>query len=111
MSSDSTGMSEGRLSTSSVFSHVTSTYRYKHPPKPAVRGSPLRLVARDIVWRAVLPFRTRNIERGPWCSLLRAAVIRALLRARRISIVGDGGSRNQHDKGGRTYHDALHRIG
>jgi hypothetical protein len=67
-------------------------------------------VARDIVWRAVLTFGARDIERGPWCLLLCAAVIRALLRARWISIVCDGGSRNQHDKGGYIYHDALHRF-
>ena len=71
---------------------------------PQSGGSPLPLVARDIVWRAVFSFRARDIERGPWCLLLCAAVIRALLRARRISIVRDGGSRDQHDKGGRTYH-------
>ena len=64
-------------------------------------------MARDIVWRAVFSFRARDIERGPWCLLLCAAVIRALLRARRISIVRDGGSRDQHDKGGRTYHRII----
>ena len=74
---------------------------------PQSGGSPLRLVARDIVWRAVLSFRARDIERGPWCLLLCAAVIRTLLRARRISIVRDGGSRDQHDKGGRTYHRII----
>jgi hypothetical protein len=71
---------------------------------PQSGGSPLPLGARDIVWRAVFSFRARDIERGPWCLLLCAAVIRALLRARRISIVRDGGSRDQHDKGGRNYH-------
>jgi hypothetical protein len=71
---------------------------------PQSGGSLRPLVARDIVWRAVFSFRARDIERGPWCLLLCAAVIRALLRARRISIVRDGGSRDQHDKGGRTYH-------
>ena len=73
----------------------------------AGHGSPLLLGARDIVWRAVFSFRARDIERGPWCLLLCAAVIRALLRARRISIVRDGGSRDQHDKGGRTYHRII----
>ena len=64
-------------------------------------------MARDIVWRAVFSFRARDIERGPWCLLLCAAVIRALLRARRISFVRDGGSRDQHDKGGRIYHRII----
>jgi len=36
---------------------------------PAPRGSPLPLGARDIVWRAVLPFRARDIERGSWSLL------------------------------------------
>jgi len=67
----------------------------------------LPLVARDIVWRAVFSFRARDIERGPRCLLLCAAVIRALLRARRISFVRGGGSRDQHDKGGRTYHRII----
>jgi hypothetical protein len=39
--------------------------------------------------------------------LLCAAVIRTLLRARRISIVRDGGNRDQHDKGGRTHHRII----
>ena len=70
----------------------------------------LPLGARKIVWRAVLPFRARDIERGPRSLLLCAAVIHALLRARRISFVRDGGGRNQHDKGGRAYHrDTLHQ--
>jgi len=73
-------------------------------------SSPLLLGAREIVWRAVLPFRARDIERGPWSLLLCAAVICALLRARRIRIVRDGGSRDQHDKGGRADHDDLPRI-
>jgi hypothetical protein len=77
---------------------------YDEDRGPQSGGSPLPLVVRDIVWRAVFSFRARDIERGPWCLLLCAAVIRALLRARRISIVSDGGSRDQHDKGGRTYH-------
>src|SRR3954464_14643556 len=44
---------------------------------PQSGGFPLPLVTRDIVWRAVFSFRARDIERGPWCLLLCAAVIRA----------------------------------